>query len=56
MSTIDWVVVSMTIEIENNNYLENAPGSCGVERLLDDESLASFFINNLYNHDGTEGV
>jgi hypothetical protein len=36
---IDQVVVSMTLKINKKQLLWNALGSCGVERLLDEESL-----------------
>ena len=42
--TIDRVVVSVTLRIGKNNYCEMPPRSCGVERLLDDESLARKYL------------
>ena len=42
MLTIDQVVVSMTLNLDNNN--SETPRSCSVERILDDESLARKYL------------
>ena len=34
----------MTLRIENNNYSETPPQSCGVKRLFDDESLVRIYL------------
>ena len=41
---IDWVFVSMTLEIENNYYYKNTPRSCSVNKLLDIESPARIHL------------